>query len=635
MRRSDSLAILLVLACASGDGGRAGEAGALDSGSTSATGGTGGLTGAAATSSSGGEATAADGTSGPVDCNGPDPTGSPSAAEVCDGVDNDCDGDIDEGIPNDGAGCQDPGPPQYGDVVDIVTITTHTATSTNANTDSAFEACLGDGHCWKLDVLTTWNDRELGQWDIYAFEGVGIPRDELDRFELRVSPGSGEDRWKPDAMAVALDGEPVYCHSGMELALGSQGGGEVASWVDPDGFANHCTTAWPSPLTHGPMIGAVDPDGARIWYRTDATRAVRLRVAASAEELADAPVVHHGYPSPVDDFAEVAVVKGLAPATTWYFDLEIEGEREGPWSFTTAPDPSAPGTSRIAFGSCTHDASQPIFATIREWAPDVFMFIGDNHYGNTNDLGALRQWYRWAHRRKERSDLIHETSVLAVWDDHDFVGNNVDGSAPGKEKALRAFKEYWANPYYGTDELVGIFSRQRFGQVEMFLLDDRYWRGLQDSVLGDDQEDWLQAALLDSDATFKLLVCGSQYTLTDHSDSWGVFPEAQTRLREFIAESGVEGVVLLSGDVHRAELRLLPGAEGGYDLPELTSSPLANPANGCDPNDSDLISCFDGDNFFVGLEVDTTLEDPTLTARIIDEDGDERDSWVITHSSLQ
>ena len=46
-------------------------------------------------------------------------------------------------------------------------------------------------------------------------------------------------------------------------------------------------------------------------------------------------------------------------------------------------------------------------------------------------------------------------------------------------------EEYWANPGYGTESTVGTFFQWSWGDVDFFLLDDRYHRGLEDSILGD------------------------------------------------------------------------------------------------------------------------------------------------------
>ncbi|MCH2153683.1 MAG: hypothetical protein MK089_10120, partial [Phycisphaerales bacterium] len=53
------------------------------------------------------------------------------------------------------------------------------------------------------------------------------------------------------------------------------------------------------------------------------------------------------------------------------------------------PDPvdfEAKPVSRVAFGSCAnHEIPQPIWEAVASWAPDVFVFLGDNVYGDTED----------------------------------------------------------------------------------------------------------------------------------------------------------------------------------------------------------------------------------------------------------
>ncbi len=561
------------------------------------------------------------------------PGGVPATAEICDGIDQDCDGEIDEDVPGDGDGCQDPGPPANPPEIDEIHITVLTAPGAFAGTDDPVQVCFPDiGVCENLGV-PDWNDREPGRHDVVLLAGIGSPADAITSMVIETLDGT--DRWEPEGFEVVIDGEPVYCRDALDIFIGVDEANELQQWEDPDGFAMHCNTVWPTVLTHGPLVGSVGPRSTQIWYRTDATRQSLLRVALSEAELADAPVVDYGYPAYQDDHAETVEVVGLTPDTNYVFDLEIEGERFGPWSFRTAPELGAPAAWSLAFGSCAGDDEQPIFDVVRSLAPDVFLFAGDNHYANSSDLSALRQHYRWVRERPARGQLLAEASVLAVWDDHDYVGNNTDGTAPGRVTALEAFTEYWANPSYGIDSTPGVFTTYAYGDVEIFLIDDRYYRGLDNSITGDDQELWLFDALLTSTATFKLLLSGSQFTLEGTNDSWQFYPEAQTRLREHIADNDIEGVVLLSGDVHRSEFRVLPPAFGGYPLPELTSSPMARSNSSCNAMHTEVTQCVDDNDLFIGLQIDTTAADPQLTATIYDVSGAARADWTILRSELQ
>lgn len=571
-----------------------------------------------------------DGVAASQDCDDADPAIYPGATEVCDGLDQDCDGAADDGVPSDGAGCQEPAAPVWDETVQIVHITARTGDGEHDGTDDYVSYCLSATDClWPDNV--DWDDIESGQTDVFAIEDLALSRAALDR--LTVTVEGGTDQWAPTCLAVSVDGEPLYCKDELSLKMGEESD-ETLSWTDPDGLVLDCLGCFDAPLTHGPIVGATGPDRAQIWLRTDATRRVALRIATSPDALVEAAPVAIGYPAAEDDFALALSVVGLSPDTRWYYDLELEGARYGPWSFATSRAAEAVGVTRLGFGSCSKEEDQPIWDTILAYAPDLWIFVGDNHYANSDDLGTLRTYYRHAHAVPQRAALMAGTPTLATWDDHDYVGNNTDGSEPGRDTALRAFREYWANGSYGTDEIPGVFSAQSWGDLQIVLLDDRYYRGLDDSILGDAQEQWLYDELLGADATFRFLITGSQWTTQGTDDSWGVYPEAQARVLQYIADNAISGVVLLSGDIHRSELRLLPGASGGYDLPELTSSPLANSTATC-KHESEEIDCYDDGNSFVLVDVDTSLSDPELTARIVAEDGAIVASWTIARSELE
>src|SRR5436190_6826143 len=85
-----------------------------------------------------------------------------------------------------------------------------------------------------------------------------------------------------------------------------------------------------------------------------------------------------------------------------------------------------PPLSRIAFGSCADQAKpQPIWDAILAYRPDLFIFAGDNVYGdfNTADATNLKRAYALtediAGYGRLRDSVVH----LAIWDDHDYGVN--------------------------------------------------------------------------------------------------------------------------------------------------------------------------------------------------------------------
>ena len=171
-------------------------------------------------------------------------------------------------------------------------------------------------------------------------------------------------------------------------------------------------------------------------------------------------------------------------------DVLLEGRAQtvAPFpSFTTAPAPGTKGRQRIAFGSCVGESPAEAAAAWGEIAAhcellpdaggfDLFLMLGDNHYGNTTQPAKLRTYYT-AHRLSPGwREMSARRPVYAIWDDHDYGPNNSDGTQPGKEDSLRVFREFWANPAAGEPDNPGCYFTFQRGDMQCFMLDGRYHR---------------------------------------------------------------------------------------------------------------------------------------------------------------
>ena len=104
-----------------------------------------------------------------------------------------------------------------------------------------------------------------------------------------------------------------------------------------------------------------------------------------------------------------------------------------------------PPLSRIAFGSCADQAKpQPIWDAILAYQPELFIFAGDNVYGDFNTRRRAPTSSGPTPRRKtSRATTGCASSVahLAVWDDHDYGINDGGGDFPHKAVAKELFLE--------------------------------------------------------------------------------------------------------------------------------------------------------------------------------------------------
>lgn len=348
----------------------------------------------------------------------------------------------------------------------------------------------------------------------------------------------------------------------------------------------------PGAISHGPWVGHLASDAAFVWVR--GTGEGSGTAVLSPAVAADAAVGDRRSSRAVRlererDGCAVVRFEGLAAATDYVCEVRYGDGGPRTVAFRTPAAPEAAQRVRLAVGSCARETPgvwNPVFPAIAARNPDALLLIGDTPYIDSVKLGVQRRRYAEFFSDPGLAALRAGTATYAVWDDHDFGLNDSDGSLDGKKDSRRAFDEWHANASVGLDD-DGVNSSFRRGPVEVFLIDARWWsRKPKDKndtedgkLLGKRQRAWLEAGLLASRAPFKLLVTGMVWNDSvpaGKTDYWGGYPHERAALFRFVAERGVTGVVLVSGDVHRSRaFRNPPEATGvPYPLYEFVSSPL-------------------------------------------------------------
>ena len=394
-----------------------------------------------------------------------------------------------------------------------------------------------------------------------------------------------------------------------------------------------CGRPGPDPLTRGPvgpMVGHVDAHQAVVWYRPEDPGRYTLEVRGAGAQgparslTAESEASHDGVVT-----WEVA---DLEPATTYTYAIrDARGEPRAQASLRTAPAPGAPARVRLAIGSCAASEDQPVWGRILAAAPDAMVWLGDTPYIDSTQLVTARARHRAFLALPSLSELLRRVPLWSTWDDHDYGRDNADGTLEGKAASRQAYIEYRAQASYGADD-EGIYTRVRYGPVEVFLLDARWFAGLEraasdpeaPSCLGHTQWAWLQEALRVSDAPFKLIASGMVWHDKGgrSQDDWATYAAERDALFAFLGEARVGGCVLLGGDVHACQHAVFEDTAAGYPLHELVVSPLHDRVwRGGDVRHAARRWGAVEKHVFLQLHADTTGPEPTLTATWTRADG--------------
>jgi alkaline phosphatase D len=273
-------------------------------------------------------------------------------------------------------------------------------------------------------------------------------------------------------------------------------------------------------------------------------------------------------------------------------------------------DEEPPAISRIAFGSCAFQwVEQPIFRAIVAAEPDLYISLGDAIYGDFDGEKAFavtpeslrEEWGKLAASPGWRH-LVANVPVMATWDNHDYGHHSAGGEFPLKEVSKEMFLDFFGEPADSERrQRPGIYDTEILGpegrRVQIILLDTRTFKSPprlaerpegaggslgkyapngdpSATLLGEAQWRWLKAQLAEP-AELRLIASSGQVVADEKGmDEWGNYPVERRRLFDLIASTGADGVILVSGNVHFAEISRTD--EGPNPLYDFTSSGLTH-----------------------------------------------------------
>ena len=210
--------------------------------------------------------------------------------------------------------------------------------------------------------------------------------------------------------------------------------------------------------------------------------------------------------------------------------------------------------TRVAFGSAaSQERPQPIWGAIAAAKPDLFVFLGNAIYGDTDNPEVLKAKYAQLAAVPGYKALAAACPIVATWGIHDFGY----GTPAAKAVYLNFFKEPADSPRWRRP---GVYGSWVYGppgkRTQLILLDTRTFRGPLKSpgntapaapLLGPAQWTWV-AEQLKVPADVRLI--GSSIPVIAEGqpgETWASFPSERDRLYRMLRESKAARIVILSG----------------------------------------------------------------------------------------
>ena len=261
---------------------------------------------------------------------------------------------------------------------------------------------------------------------------------------------------------------------------------------------------------------------------------------------------------------------------------------------------SAPSDLIIAIGSCNKQYLQNIlWDDVLANNPKVWVWGGDNIYGDTQDMQLLQNKYENQNIQKGYAAIKKNMRVLGTWDDHDYGLNDTGEEFPKKKESQQLFLDFFDVPEDSPRRnREGIYHseiiRTEKGSVKIIVLDTRYFRTALNyskerrkryqankygdgTILGEKQWNWLKNELAETDTDFTIILSSIQFLSRQHGfETWGNFPHEIDKMNQLLKASKARNVIFISGDRHISEFSKANIDGLAYPLVEFTSSGMTH-----------------------------------------------------------
>lgn len=337
-------------------------------------------------------------------------------------------------------------------------------------------------------------------------------------------------------------------------------------------------------ITHGPLIGGVTHEAARVYVRTQVPAEITFQVSSDSL-FGNFSSFEDSTKSVLDNSVIINIIAPEAD-TKYFIKTLVNGQPHSAInSFRTFPNPGTPSHLVFATGSCQETGNMKVFDVIRKLNPHMLIHTGDYTYPSYQLDNSYPENYQtvqlsWRRRYEENrmDSMFLNVPIDYINDDDDGWGSakyvncrtnwdSVGGqivnylyadSIPPihRTNVKRAYMEYFPG-YPIPDTANGFYHSFVAGNCEFFFIDTRNDKNGEISaftfnpdsnkwfftppanhrIIGQEQMNWLKTGLQNSTADWKFIVGGLPFNRNMRR-----LIEVGIQMQDFVFNLGSQGI---------------------------------------------------------------------------------------------